>query len=169
MFIRNFFVKFLLCSKFTLREKCPDSEFFWAVFFRFRTPNAGKCKPEELQIRTLFTQCYSRHFNLDVSSWEFDWEDVGVLQVKNGFLEMLKSQIRQKKKLGESVPVNTYCRNTVFFFKSNICPKKLFVSCVYCCCLFDYCLCLFHSNANVLNIEYLIFKYQDKIHQKDGY
>ena len=68
MFIRNFFVKFLLCSTFTMREKCPDSEFFWAVFLRFRTPNAGKCKPEELQIRTLFKQCYSRHFNLDVSS-----------------------------------------------------------------------------------------------------
>ena len=30
--------------------KCPYSEFFWSVF----SPNAGKCEPEKLQIRTLF-------------------------------------------------------------------------------------------------------------------
>ena len=50
----------------TLREKCPYSEFFWSVISRIWTeygeipsirPNAGKCGPKKLRIRTLFTQC----------------------------------------------------------------------------------------------------------------
>ena len=36
-----------------LRKKCPYSELFWPIF----SPNAGKCTPEYLQIRRLFTQC----------------------------------------------------------------------------------------------------------------
>ena len=52
----------------TLREKCTYSEFFWFLISRIRTeygeirsissPNAGKNGPDELQIRTLLTQCY---------------------------------------------------------------------------------------------------------------
>ena len=37
---------------YTLREKCPYSEFFWSVF----SPNAGNKGPEKLRIQTLFTQ-----------------------------------------------------------------------------------------------------------------
>ena len=37
----------------SLRKNCPYSEFFWSVF----SPNAGKCGPEKLRIRTLFTGC----------------------------------------------------------------------------------------------------------------
>ena len=37
----------------TLREKCPYLEFFRSVF----SLNAGKYRPEKLQIRTLFMQC----------------------------------------------------------------------------------------------------------------
>ena len=53
-----------LLVRFTVREKCPYSEFFWSVFSRIWTeygeisvfsPNAGKYGPEKLQIRTLFT------------------------------------------------------------------------------------------------------------------
>ena len=40
-------------SGFTLREKCPYSEFFWSVF----SPNAGKYGPEKLRKRPLFTSC----------------------------------------------------------------------------------------------------------------
>ena len=36
-----------------LRKKCPYSELFWSVF----SPNAGKCRPEQLRILILFTQC----------------------------------------------------------------------------------------------------------------
>ena len=55
----------------TLREKYPYSELSWSAFSQIRTeygvitalyrsvfsPNAGKCGPEVLGIRTLFTQC----------------------------------------------------------------------------------------------------------------
>ena len=36
-----------------LRETCPRSKYFWSVI----SPNAGKCGPEKLRIRTLFTKC----------------------------------------------------------------------------------------------------------------
>ena len=46
-----------------VRGKCPYSEFFWSVFSHMETkygeilcPNVEKYVPEELQIRTLFTQ-----------------------------------------------------------------------------------------------------------------
>ena len=37
------------------RKKCPYSELFWSVF----CPNAGKCGPEQLRIRTLFTVLFT--------------------------------------------------------------------------------------------------------------
>ena len=51
----------------SLREKRPYWDIFWSVFPRIRTEygeirstvsglNAGKCGPEKLRIRTLFTQ-----------------------------------------------------------------------------------------------------------------
>ena len=50
----------------TLREKCPHSEFFWSVFSRIWTecPNARKCGPEKLPIRTLFTKGEQRYETL---------------------------------------------------------------------------------------------------------
>ena len=57
----------VFCQR-TLREKCPYSEFFWSVISRIWTEygemlcispysrNVGKCGPEKLRIRTLFTQ-----------------------------------------------------------------------------------------------------------------
>ena len=53
---------------FTLRKKCPYSEFFWSLFFLIRTeygefglsvfsPNRRKYGPEKLRIRTLFMHC----------------------------------------------------------------------------------------------------------------
>ena len=65
-----------LCIKVlivTLREKCPYSEFFWSVFSHICTEygeilrvslfsqNAGKYRPEELLIRTLFMQWHRKH------------------------------------------------------------------------------------------------------------
>ena len=50
----------------TLRKKYPYSDFFWSVFSRIQTlltpclsvcsPNAGKCGPEKLRIRSIFMQ-----------------------------------------------------------------------------------------------------------------
>ena len=39
----------------SLCKKCPYSELFWSVF----CPNAGKCGPEQLRIRTLFTVLFT--------------------------------------------------------------------------------------------------------------
>ena len=58
----------LLCDfrKVTLREKCPNTMFFWSLFSRIWSeygdllvfsPNAGKYGPEKLCIWTIFTQC----------------------------------------------------------------------------------------------------------------
>ena len=59
------------CQNSRLRENCPYSELFWSGFSRIRTEygemrviqslsvynlNARKCGPEDLGIRTLFTQ-----------------------------------------------------------------------------------------------------------------
>ena len=55
----------------SLREKCPYSEFFWSLFSHIHAdmrdtphlsvfnPNVGKCGQEKLRIRTLFTQWIS--------------------------------------------------------------------------------------------------------------
>ena len=42
-------------DQLTLREKWPYSDLFWSEISVF-SPNAGKCGPEKLQMRTLFTQ-----------------------------------------------------------------------------------------------------------------
>ena len=39
---------------YLLRKKCSYSELFWTVF----NPTAGKCRPEQLRIQTLFTRCW---------------------------------------------------------------------------------------------------------------
>ena len=57
----------------TLREKCPNKEFFWSVFFRTRaeygdlfriysvfSSSTGKYGSEKLRIWILFAQCQSR-------------------------------------------------------------------------------------------------------------
>ena len=58
--------------KLSLREKCPYSEFLWSIFFRIGLnterygvslriqSECGKKPTEKLQIRTLFTQRFSR-------------------------------------------------------------------------------------------------------------
>ena len=51
-----------------LREKCPNTEFFWSVFSHIWTvygvsPNVGKYGPEKLRIWTIFTQCKERWKN----------------------------------------------------------------------------------------------------------
>ena len=68
-------IDLLFLDNFSLREKCPYSEFFWSVFARIQTehgeipylsifnPNVGKYGPEKLQIWKLFTQCSKQpHF-----------------------------------------------------------------------------------------------------------
>ena len=60
----------LIALSVSLSEKCPYSEFFWCVFSRIKaeygeildylsvfSPNAGKYRPEKLQIEKLFMQC----------------------------------------------------------------------------------------------------------------
>ena len=60
--------RYLVLSRQTLREKCPNSEFFWSVFSRIRT-KYGKIRTRKtLKIRTLVTQ------------WEF-----GVLDIELAF------------------------------------------------------------------------------------
>ena len=53
-----------LYISFSLLRNCPLLEFSWSAFSRIRTkygnllsPNVGKCGPEKLQMRTIFTQC----------------------------------------------------------------------------------------------------------------
>ena len=53
-----------LIMKIGLRKKCPYSELFWSAFFRIWaeygeefSPNAEKCRPEQLGIGTIFKQC----------------------------------------------------------------------------------------------------------------
>ena len=71
---RNIDLTWVKVSSSLTREKCPYSEFFWPVFSRIWTeygeirsisvfsPNAGKYRPEKLQIRALFTQCLEVFF-----------------------------------------------------------------------------------------------------------
>ena len=60
--------RYLVLFRQTLREKCPNSEFFWSVFSRIRT-KYGKIRTRKtLKIRTLVTQ------------WEF-----GILDIELAF------------------------------------------------------------------------------------
>ena len=74
-------IKVFVSIKLSLREKYPHSKFFWSVF----NPNAGKYGPEELRIRTLFTQYLSLYYlkkNDLLSVVEFPYCDQESVKIK---------------------------------------------------------------------------------------
>ena len=69
----------LVTEKYYVKSKCPYLELFWSIFSLIWTeygeiylsvfsPNEGKYGPEELRIRTLFTQC-KLHWLIAFTSW----------------------------------------------------------------------------------------------------
>ena len=75
-----------------LDKKCPYSELFWSLFSRIRTelrrdtpylsvfsPNAGKCGPEWLRIRTPFTQWKCQTDSIMTHNWELCQSGFSVL------------------------------------------------------------------------------------------
>ena len=102
---------------------------------------------------------------LDFSSREFVWELGDLCHV--GDFCARKTLTCWRARCNETASLknfyNTYCTYVVIF-KFNTSPKKFFVY-----CFLFVCLILTVSEANAWNIEYLIFKYLDKIYYKDKY
>ena len=78
-------------SSQSLRKKCPYSELLWSVFFRIRTDNTGKHRPEWLRIQTLFTQCmYSFFFQIFVSK-----KSLWLLKCLPSFFHLFLKEVRE--------------------------------------------------------------------------
>ena len=110
-----FSLEFPLCNfNIALREKCPHSEFIWSVFFHIQS-KCGKYGPEELRMRTLFTQWWLLKAVLRRSYTErFVWYDL------YDFYSVLKSLHTNLKRKNSSYLLKTvsckfWCRNLLRF------------------------------------------------------
>ena len=105
-----------------VREKCPYSEFFWPVFI----PNTGKCGPEKLQIRTLFTQW--PFFRLVFEKWNYNSKYVKAIREKLTNLFSINTDVSVKiANLEVCFEQNTkeYVVEAIIYRLPS--PKKLFL------------------------------------------
>ena len=109
----NFDAPRILQARRTLHEKCPYLEFTWSLF----SPNAGKCRPEKLQIRTLFTQCQEDGY---LGSCQTSITEIFAKIVK-GFVKISILDLLPSAKHAK------YNRNSSFSYMLLLCRNRLLV------------------------------------------
>ena len=128
---------FRVVKKRALREKYPYRELFWSAFSRIRTeygeilsvfnPNAEKCRPGELRIRTLFTQWWGlenwKRIYLKVWLMPRHWYFVGCFI---SLFKLMLSCLRLLRKIIlNASSQNSFCENSRYYLMNKPCVLHL--------------------------------------------